>query len=308
MSTPRPVFLLSLPRSGSTLLQRMLMTHPAISSKPEPWLLLPIFYARREAGHKAEYWEYTAQTAINEFVDSLPGGENDFYAAVNRFATELYAKAAADNARYFVDKTPRYHLVVEELMRTFPDARFIYLWRNPLAIIASIINTWGHGKWDLQRFDIDLFRGLRNLMDGFRAYGDRSIAVNFEALLASPTETLQALWAYLDLEDNDNAGEHFSSVDVAGAMGDPTGVADYDAVTTEPVDKWQASLNNPLRKAWCRAYLQCFSSQDWAAIGYQRDELLANLDAAPSGGRYLFSDTWRMLPGWPGSRRFQSGR
>ncbi|MBT8101022.1 MAG: sulfotransferase, partial [Gammaproteobacteria bacterium] len=52
----RPVFLLSLPRSGSTLLQRMLMTHPAISSVPEPWLLLPIFYPRRTSGHSAEYW------------------------------------------------------------------------------------------------------------------------------------------------------------------------------------------------------------------------------------------------------------
>ena len=36
----RLVFLLSLPRSGSTLLQRLLAAHPQVHTVAEPWLML----------------------------------------------------------------------------------------------------------------------------------------------------------------------------------------------------------------------------------------------------------------------------
>lgn len=298
MSNIRPIFLLSLPRSGSTLLQRLLMANPAVASRPEPWLLLPVFYARRPAGHKAEYWGKTASTAINEFIAALPAGDDDFYTAVNQFATGLYGKAADDGATYFLDKTPRYHLIVDELMRAFPDARFVFLWRNPLAIIASIIQTWGGGRWNLPLFEIDLVRGMRNLMAGFRTYGERSIAIGYEALVSSPSEQLGRLWAYLDVESNGDEIESFGAVDIAGAMGDPTGTADYDGLATEPLGKWKTVLNNPLRKAWCRRYLKSFGAEDWALIGYDRAAMLSELDGVGSTTHHLLSDLRRLA--WPG--------
>ncbi|MBA3701438.1 MAG: sulfotransferase [Rubrobacteraceae bacterium] len=42
-----PLFLLSLPRSGSTLAQRFLAAHDAIATASEPWILLPYFYTLR---------------------------------------------------------------------------------------------------------------------------------------------------------------------------------------------------------------------------------------------------------------------
>ena len=45
-----PIFIFSLPRAGSTLLQRVLMGHPEIASIAEPWLLLPLMYVQKEHG------------------------------------------------------------------------------------------------------------------------------------------------------------------------------------------------------------------------------------------------------------------
>lgn len=42
-----PLFLLSLPRSGSTLAQRFLAAHDAIARASEPWILLPYLYTLR---------------------------------------------------------------------------------------------------------------------------------------------------------------------------------------------------------------------------------------------------------------------
>ncbi|MFW6066259.1 MAG: sulfotransferase, partial [Planctomycetota bacterium] len=44
-TTVSPLILFSLPRSGSTLLQRMLSLHGRIASTAEPWLLIPQLYA-----------------------------------------------------------------------------------------------------------------------------------------------------------------------------------------------------------------------------------------------------------------------
>jgi hypothetical protein len=43
---PTPLFLLSLPRSGSTLAQRILAAHGGIATTSEPWILLPYLYVR----------------------------------------------------------------------------------------------------------------------------------------------------------------------------------------------------------------------------------------------------------------------
>ncbi|MEZ4607679.1 MAG: sulfotransferase [Deinococcales bacterium] len=50
-----PLFLFSLPRSGSTLLQRILAAHPDIATLSEPWFILPLIYMTRDEGIYSEY-------------------------------------------------------------------------------------------------------------------------------------------------------------------------------------------------------------------------------------------------------------
>jgi len=130
----KPLFLLSMPRSGSTLAQRVLAAHPEVATAAEPWVLLPHLYASRERGIAAEYTQPIAARAIAEFAQSLPRGEQDYREAIHDMALDLYTRAAGEGATYFLDKTPRYHYVVDDLLQIFPDAKFVFLWRNPLAV------------------------------------------------------------------------------------------------------------------------------------------------------------------------------
>src|SRR5206468_7765156 len=93
----RPVFVLSLPRSGSTLLQRMLASHPEIATSSETWLLLPQLYALRPHGAQAEYGHRTAARAVQDFCSVLPGGQDAYIAEVRRSVLALY-ELAADGA------------------------------------------------------------------------------------------------------------------------------------------------------------------------------------------------------------------
>jgi len=95
---PQPIFLLSLPRSGSTLVQRVLAAHEEVATAPEPWLLLPQVYATRERGILAEYVQVSAARAIGEFADRLPGGRATYDEALRGFVLDLYERATRGGA------------------------------------------------------------------------------------------------------------------------------------------------------------------------------------------------------------------
>jgi Sulfotransferase family len=285
-----PVFLLSLPRSGSTLLQRMLAAHDEVSTAPEPWILLPQIYAFRETGAFAEYGQVPASRAIREFAQRLPNGEDDYFDELRAFILRLYAKASAGSGSYFLDKTPRYYFIVDDLFRLFPDGKFVFLWRNPLAVVASIVETWGHGKWNLERWRHDLFDGARNLVAGCEDHADRAYALRFEDLVSDPDGSLAPLFAYLGLPHDPAVTSDFSAVRLDARMGDHAGSSRYAALSTEPLDKWKGVISTTVRKRWCRAYLRTIGERRLRVMGYDLATLLAELDDAPTGLRHLGSD------------------
>lgn len=293
MSPVRPVFLLSLPRSGSTLLQRMLGRHGDVATLSEPWLLLPHVYARRLRGARAEYRHVQAVRALDDFLGAIPDGEAAYREAVRSLALDLYGRAAGD-APYFLDKTPRYSLIAAEIAGIFPDARFLVLWRNPLAVAASMIETWGDGRWNLHRYRVDLHTGVDRLIELAARDDPRVHALRYEDLVTDPHAALKGVCRHLDLPFDDALVEEFTEVRLDGFMGDPTGTARYDRVTRDPLTRWTTVLSNPLRRAWARRYLRVLGPERLARMGYQADTLEGELASAPVSLRRLPSDALRM--------------
>ncbi len=292
----KPLFIFSLPRSGSTLLQRVLAADSQIESVAEPWVLLPFVYALREQGASAEYSHYWASFALNDFILELPNGRKDYLSVVGSAMRELYQMAAKNkDARYFLDKTPRYALIADEVIDIFPDGKFICLWRNPLAIIASIVETWAGGQWDVSMCKVDLFDGMERLIDAYQAHHDKILAVQYERFLQSPENELARISNYLGLELDPDVLENFSQVSFSGELGDPTGVGNYREVDTAPLEKWKSVINNPLRKMWCRRYLRWLGEERLRVMGYDLDELLHELDSTRVTLRNLFPDIVRMI-------------
>src|SRR5262249_4039220 len=155
--------------SGSTLLQRVIAAHDGVATVSEPWLLLPYLYTLRERGVVAEYTHSLMTRAIDDFCEQLPGVVDDYREEMRTMVLPLYEKAAGDSARFFVDKTPPYYFVAEDVMQLFPEGKFIFLWRNPLSIVASIIETWYDGKLYATSHREDLFVGLPRLVSAYLA-------------------------------------------------------------------------------------------------------------------------------------------
>ena len=295
--TVTPIFLFSLPRSGSTLLQRILAKHPAIDTAAEPWILLPLMSSLSKEGVYAYYDHSATVDAIKDYYAGMNGGLGALENEIREFAQRIYKQRSAPNARYFLDKTPRYHLIADQIIKTFPDAKFIFLWRNPLSIVSSMLNTWHRDKWYLYFFKVDLYRGLERLIDSYNSHTDTVFSVNYESLLRSPEEACASICSYLDLPYLQDMIEDFQSVNLKGEMGDPTGIKAYQNISSKPLQKWKKTIKNPLRKRWCMSYLNWLGEERLNTMGYELNALIDELQTIPFSLEGLPSDLYLSIYG-----------
>jgi len=196
------IFLISQPRAGSTLLQRILGGHQDIHTVAEPWLMLHPLYALKAKGIETEYDSNLARNGLDDFLLNVPEGLDLYYEAVREMATVLYdRKLALSGKSYFLDKTPRYYLIISELYRTFPKAKFIILLRNPMAVLSSTLDTWFGNKIDILKKSLnykDLIEGPRYLIEGIEHLKEDAIVAHYEDLVVDPEQTVLRICGKLE--------------------------------------------------------------------------------------------------------------
>jgi hypothetical protein len=285
------IFIISQPRSGSTLLQRMLGTHSSIQTTSEPWLMLPTLSAVRDGKSRAIYNGSWCREAIHEFLREIPSGKNAYFNAVQNMALELYSEALSGK-EYFLDKTPRYFYIIPELLRTFPNARFILLIRNPLAVLASIITTWcKKNLWLLGRYRDDILLAPKLIHAGKKILGERAYVVKFESLINNPEVELQKICKNLGIIYEPRMVNYGSQGNPSWALGDKV-VNTHQYPSSKMLDHWIKRMSNPRlwRLSW--DYLHILGSESCTQLGYSFYELRETLWLH----RPLFLHRWTSIP------------
>lgn len=292
----KPLFIFSLPRAGSTLLQRLLMSGPGISSTAEPWVLLPLIYMERSIGTVSEYSHSTCHTAIQDVMANMRGGRSSYDELLSKFVTGIYKELAQGDAKYFLDKTPRYYLIIPEIARLLPEAKFIFLFRNPADVYASILTTWNDGGFKrIWSHWIDLEEGPSLLSAGYRLLEDKACAVQYEALVSDPAATLHRICDYLGLDFDGQVVSDFVNHRPKGRMGDSTGVLQFDKVAGQSVDRWKTVFDSHIRKHVLARYIQALSDDDLSIQGYSKMALLESISRNPVSCRRCVADFYFYL-------------
>jgi len=287
-----PIFIFSLPRSGSTLMQRVLMSHEDICSVAEPWVLLPQIYMLKSEGTLSEYSSRSSHEAISDFIKNLPNGNQDYNSALRNFILELYTKQCRLNERYFLDKTPRYYLIIDEIVKLFPDAKFIFLFRNPIHVYASMISTWGENRFrKVRSSQNDIALGTKLLSKAYKKYNDIAISVNYESFVSNFEIELKRITDYLDLELSQDVLNNFQKQDTKGSLGDPTGVKEYSNISKDGIDKWKKVFNSRIRKKFALKLLKNINPEDLEVQGYNNGQITKEIKALNSKNpNYAFRD------------------
>jgi hypothetical protein len=273
----------------------MLAVHPDIFTTSETWILLPIVYSLRKYGTYAQYSHISFHNAVNDVLAQLPNGRKDIFESISLFAKNIYRKLNYENKMYFLDKTPRYYLILKEISHIFPEAKFIFLFRNPLSVMSSMINTFYQGRLGDWRHKIDLFGGPHLLSQGYQRLKSRSIAVRYEDLVEEPQLQLKSICDYLKIEYTEALITNFSSARLIGKMGDQVGSNNYSRIETQTMEKWKTTLGTGLRKQYAKYYLKKIGPDIISTFGYDMNQLIKDVDALDGKMEKVVTDSFQLL-------------
>lgn len=176
---PRPLFIVGQPRSGTTLVEQVLSTHPDVTPCGE----LPM--AHRLIGTaRAAQARFEPAAFADAYLDDLP-----------------------DTARHspaFTDKMPGNYRYLGYLARSFPQARFIHVTRDPRDVALSMWRLNFPAPDMAYAFDLAAMAETTNLYRRYMAHwrpllGDRLLDIAYEDAVADIETASKILAAHTGL-------------------------------------------------------------------------------------------------------------
>jgi len=258
------------------MLQLILSGYPDIATTSEPWIALHPFFALKEHGIDARYNARLGREALKEFLAQSGLDETFYKEQVSHFLNVFYQKAMKHQGKkYFLDKTPRYYLIIDELMETFSDARFIFLVRHPLAVLNSIMKTWVKDDYkQLGLFKDDLLLAPRLIVDACKRYLDRSYVLKYEDLVSNPETLLKELCQYIGIEYSEGM-LYYGDRRPEWKFGDPVGIYTNSRPSVDSLMLWKEEFNTCQLRLVAHSYLEEIGRDLVEELGYRFDEAVS---------------------------------
>jgi hypothetical protein len=285
------LFVIGAPRSGTTMLERMLSSHSMIQGGPEPHLLTPLAHLGPWAKvDKAPYDHILAAESQRLFIEQLPRGMQDYWDACRAYCDVLYGRylEAKGDLPICLDKTPAYALILPFMMKVFPDAKYVVLTRHPLAMFSSFANSFFDGDYQAaHQYNPIVLRYVPAIAQFLRQQEVPHLHVRYEDLVKAPEEWFEKICRYIEVPFEREAieyGNRTESNDAKG-LGDPIGVKQHTRPTTASVRKWVQELSgDPGKLKLMQDVIAQLDPADLETLGYPLESLWKPLEEAGGQG------------------------
>ncbi|MDC7995718.1 sulfotransferase family protein [Altibacter sp. HG106] len=230
------IFLISAPRSGSTYVQRILSNNAQVNTVSEPWILLNFMNQFDPTLVHTSVNNRLTHEAFQEYLKKA--GPVDYTNAFRSFLLELYTPLKGE-CRYFLDKTPRYWEIVDEIAEMFPKSKLVVLHRSPLDIAKSMVRTWNLNSLSMiNNYRRDLLFAPKKLEEFCKEHqqNPQIRCVQYESLLKNPTEITASLYDWLEIPFHKDSVDIENNKKHLGTFGDP-----YQNLETNNTDAVKAN-------------------------------------------------------------------
>ncbi len=192
VSTEAPIFIVGMPRSGTTLVEQILASHPEVSGGGElsqfPATVFPMMQELHSHG----------------FPDAATLLQPNHVTKIARDYLEGLDETITGTPR-FTDKLPGNFLMVGLIRLVFPNARIVHCTRDArdtcLSMFKIFFPSGGHHfSYDLGEL-IDYHRNYQALMQHWKSlFGDSIIEANYETIVTDPETSIRTLLDRCGLE------------------------------------------------------------------------------------------------------------
>jgi tetratricopeptide (TPR) repeat protein len=191
----RPIFVIGMPRTGTTLVERILSSHPRVHSAGE---LQQFGMALKRASGS------TTVTLLDP--DTIRRSANLDWSALGEAYMEA-TRAVAGEKPHFVDKLPHNFLYAAHIARALPRAKIVCVRRHPMdTCLSNFRQSFGEGSpfhgyalelLDIGRYYLQFNRLMREWQERWPC---RILEVSYEGLVDEQEQTTRALLAFCGLD------------------------------------------------------------------------------------------------------------
>ncbi len=181
----KPVFIVGMPRSGTSLLEQILSSHSKI-------------YGAGELNY--------LQKIIDKLGLEKPSNSNNYFLQIRNFYYEQIAKIS--NKYLIIDKMPVNFRWIGFILKSFPEAKIIHIHRNPMAVCWSNYKTLfvdSGMDFNLSQKDIATYYSFYvDIMKFWKQnFKEQILNVNYENFVQDYEKNTNKILGYLDLKWED---------------------------------------------------------------------------------------------------------
>lgn len=184
-----PIFILGMPRSGTSMIEQILASHSEVFGAGEFFKL----------GHAIENIEYAGRHSVAA-LSQFP--MQDLVELVCDYCDDIQTRT--DKEAFVTDKTPHNFQFIGLILAILPNAKIVHCERDPRATCVSIF-TEGFSAGHPYASNLSelgaYYRGYIALMDYWKQqFPDKIYSVNYEAITQNPESEIRRLLDYCQLD------------------------------------------------------------------------------------------------------------
>ena len=191
----KPIFIVGLPRSGTTLVDRIISNHSQVTSAGE---------LQNFAVELKKMTLTSSRHVLDE--ETIVAAKNvDFQLLAQRYLEST--RPLSDKTPRFIDKMPLNFFYLGFIKKAFPQAKIIIMRRNPMDTCLSNFRTLFAVNFSYYNYAYDLidsahyYELFTDLMNQWqRQYGEQILQVVYEDLVRAPEQQIRKILDYCELE------------------------------------------------------------------------------------------------------------
>ena len=189
-----PIFVIGMPRSGTTLIEKIIANHAEASGAGELLDIAQLAINLPQSVNSSIDYPQCLRHLVPSTIDQI--GQRYLQSLIER----------CGNSRRIVDKTPANFLFLGFIWTLFPNARVVHCQRNVMDVCLScFFSSFQSVTWSMSLDDIGVFyQEYSRLMDHWgEVLPLRRMDVSYERLVTDPLPTMKQLIEFCGLDWND---------------------------------------------------------------------------------------------------------